>query len=291
LQVRPRDRRPARDAIVKRAHELLELVQLKGFADRFPSQLSGGQRQRVALARALAIDPKVLLLDEPFGALDTKVRTELRHWLHELHETMGITTVFVTHDQEEALELADRVAVMNRGRIEQIGTPQEIYEAPATIFVYDFLGTANRFDCRIENGRVYIGDKVFPVHGGKKMPDGPAAAYVRPHDIVLCPADARPESADATLPGTAVVRHVAALGPKASVELSYKGRFVEAEISRDALKRLNLSVGARCAIQAKLPCVFPRPNDGEGEDAAVGVRRRQKRRTAKWWPRRTIQRA
>jgi sulfate transport system ATP-binding protein len=140
LEVRPRRLRPTRAEISRRVNELLSLVQLDGLAKRYPSQLSGGQRQRVALARALAIEPRMLLLDEPFGALDAKVRKELRHWLRSLHEKMGITTVFVTHDQEEALEMADLVAILNQGRIEQIGTPSEIRERPATPFVADFLG-------------------------------------------------------------------------------------------------------------------------------------------------------
>jgi sulfate transport system ATP-binding protein len=140
LEVRPRRQRPPRAEIARRVEELLSLVQLDGLGKRYPSQLSGGQRQRVALARALAIEPRMLLLDEPFGALDAKVRKELRHWLRGLHERMGITTIFVTHDQEEALEMADLVAVLNAGKIEQIGTPSEIRERPASPFVAEFLG-------------------------------------------------------------------------------------------------------------------------------------------------------
>ena len=144
LRVRPRGERPAESQIRARVHELLERVQLDGLGRRLPSQLSGGQRQRVALARALAIEPRVLLLDEPFGALDAQVRKELRRWLRRLHEELHVTSLFVTHDQDEALELADRVVLMNQGRIEQLGTPQQVLDAPATPFVEGFLADAQR---------------------------------------------------------------------------------------------------------------------------------------------------
>ncbi len=160
LQVRPRSTRPDKSTVRDKVRELLRLVQLDGLEDRLPAQISGGQRQRVALARALAIEPRVLLLDEPFGALDAKVRKELRRWIRKLHDDLGITTVFVTHDQEEALEIADRVVVMNKARIEQIGTPQEVYDHPASAFVCGFLGDVN----------------VLPVSGAEP-------AFVRPHDI------------------------------------------------------------------------------------------------------------
>ena len=150
LRARPRSQRPPEDDIRRRVMRLLELVHLYYLSDRLPSELSGGQRQRVALARALAVEPKVLLLDEPFGALDAKVRQELRRWLRQLHESIHLTSVFVTHDQEEALELADRVAIMNHGRIEQEGTPAAVVEQPATAFVVDFLGTVNIFHGRVE---------------------------------------------------------------------------------------------------------------------------------------------
>src|SRR5208282_2308565 len=151
LRVRPRRTRPSEKEIRKRVHELLGLIQLENQAGRYPSPLSGGQRQRVALARALAVQPKVLLLDEPFGALDAKVRLELRRWLRKLHDEVHITSVFVTHDQEEALEVADHVAVMNQGRIEQFDTPDEVYDHPASPFVVDFLGSVNIFHGRIES--------------------------------------------------------------------------------------------------------------------------------------------
>jgi sulfate transport system ATP-binding protein len=158
MRVLPRCERPAEPQVQQRVHELLKLVQLDFLADRYPSQLSGGQRQRVALARTLAVEPKVLLLDEPFGALDAKVRQELRRWLRRLHDEIKITSVFVTHDQEEALELANRIVVMNQGRIEQIGSAEEVYHHPANAFVYNFLGNVNLFHGRIENGRVFLGD-------------------------------------------------------------------------------------------------------------------------------------
>jgi sulfate transport system ATP-binding protein len=256
LEVLPRRRRPPKKEITDRVDRLLELVQLEGLADRFPGQLSGGQRQRVALARTLAIEPQLLLLDEPFGALDAKVRVELRRWLRELHDTMGITTVFVTHDQEEALDLGDRVAVMNEGRIEQVGTPTQIYEKPKTSFVYDFLGEANKFDCEIEDGVARIGNTAVTV--GRKTRNGPAVAYVRPHDTVLRRTDDRSRSDDAVLPGEATVRFVSALGPKAWVELSYEGRLVEAEITREILAELEIARGKRCRLQLRLPQVFPK---------------------------------
>ena len=162
---------------------LLKLVQLEGFAQRYPSQLSGGQRQRVALARALAIEPRVLLLDEPFGALDAKVRKELRRWLRRLHEEMGLTSVFVTHDQEEALELADRVVVMSNGKIEQVGTPDEVYDNPATPFVYEFLGHVNRMPCTVARGRARVWHQEFGVETG---PTGPVELLGRGYR--LCPA-------------------------------------------------------------------------------------------------------
>ena len=264
LKVRPRRKRPAADVINKRVDELLKLVQLTGFESRFPVQLSGGQRQRVALARALAIDPKVLLLDEPFGALDAKVRVELRRSLREIHDATGLTTVFVTHDQEEALDLADRVAIMNNGEIEQIGTPVEIYEDPKTPFVFDFLGRTNGFDCRIEHGKTKIGDKILPVEPG--TPDGPGVAFVRPHDIVLSPPGKVGPNGDAMLPGTAIVRFISALGQRAAVELLYEKRLIEAEIGRERLTDLGLNVGDRCSISLRLPRIYGKTEVEEQTD-------------------------
>ncbi len=205
LRVKPRKERPTEAEIKRRVMELLGLVQLDWLADRYPSQLSGGQRQRIALARALAVEPKVLLLDEPFGALDTKVRKELRRWLRRLHDDMHISSVFVTHDQEEALEVADRVVVMNHGRIEQIGSPDEVYSAPATPFVYQFLGNVNVFHSRVQGGFAEV---------ERSQCEG-ATAFVRPHDI-----DLSLQPLESALPAT--VAHVHPIGPVVRVELLHE---------------------------------------------------------------------
>ena len=185
LRVRPRAQRPSEAQIREKVHALLNLVQLDWLADRYPSQLSGGQRQRIALARALAVEPRVLLLDEPFGALDAKVRKELRRWLRRLHDDLNVTTIFVTHDQEEALEVADRVVVMNKGRIEQTGSPQEVWEHPASPFVYGFLGDVNLFHGRAHEGQTELGEHRLRLHTPEhsQARDAKALAYVRPHDL------------------------------------------------------------------------------------------------------------
>ena len=184
LKVRPGATRPPKAEIRRRALELLELVQLKGLENRYPAQLSGGQRQRVALARAMAIEPKVLLLDEPFGALDAQVRRELRKWLREIHDATGHTTVFVTHDQEEALELADRVVVMSQGRIEQVGTADDVYDSPTSPFVYGFIGDSSTLPVRMENGQVWLADRPIGLSDPTR-PDGAATLYFRPHEVDL----------------------------------------------------------------------------------------------------------
>jgi sulfate transport system ATP-binding protein len=187
LKARPRRDRPSDPEIRRRVGELLDLVQLAGLDRRFPSQLSGGQRQRVALARALAIEPRVLLLDEPFGALDAKVRKDLRRWLRELHDRTGHTTLFVTHDQDEALELADRVAILHQGRLEQIGTPDEVYDHPATPFVCEFLGETNRIPVEVGDGQIYF-QKQAVLAAPTPGPNGRASLYVRPQDLrILSP--------------------------------------------------------------------------------------------------------
>ncbi|WIJ23550.1 sulfate/molybdate ABC transporter ATP-binding protein [Devosia sp. RR2S18] len=184
LKVRPKDRRPQTEEIRRRALELLDLVQLSGLEKRYPNQLSGGQRQRVALARALAIEPAVLLLDEPFGALDAQVRRELRKWLREIHDRTGHTTVFVTHDQEEALELSDRLCVMSQGRIEQVGTPDDVYDQPGSPFVFGFIGESSEVPVVVENGKVLSGGRPIgiPAEGAHS---GPARLFFRPHDVDL----------------------------------------------------------------------------------------------------------
>jgi sulfate/thiosulfate transport system ATP-binding protein len=183
LAVRERKLRPSKDEIRRKVLELLDLVQLSGLDKRFPSQLSGGQKQRVALARALAIEPRVLLLDEPFGALDAKVRKDLRRWLRALHDRTGYTTIFVTHDQEEALELADRVVVMNKGRIEQVGSTSEVYERPATPFVFDFLGGVNVLPGEAQGQEIRIAGVDLPIVTESAHPSGPVDVYVRPGDL------------------------------------------------------------------------------------------------------------
>ena len=183
LRVRPRATRPSEAEIKKRVTRLLDLVQLGFLADRYPAQLSGGQRQRIALARALAVEPRVLLLDEPFGALDAKVRKELRRWLRTLHDELHITSIFVTHDQEEALEVADQIIVMNKGNVEQIGSPREVYEKPATPFVFDFLGQATRFEGQNNAGTIQIGEDRIQLDSLRNAPSGDVIAFARPDEL------------------------------------------------------------------------------------------------------------
>jgi len=183
LRVKPRGLRPSEAQIRTKVLDLLKLVQLDWLAERYPSQLSGGQRQRIALARALAVEPKVLLLDEPFGALDAKVRKELRRWLRRLHDELHVTSIFVTHDQEEALEVADRVVLMNSGQVEQVGSPQDVWDHPASPFVYGFLGDVNLFHGRAHEGEVHVEGVRIESPEHRELRDGKALAYVRPHDL------------------------------------------------------------------------------------------------------------
>lgn len=182
LDVRKGKDKPSKAEIAQRVEDLLKLVELDGLGKRYPSQLSGGQRQRVALSRALAVQPSVLLLDEPFGALDATVRKSLRKELRRVHDATGVTTIFVTHDQEEALELADRVAILNKGSIEQIGTPDQVHDQPQTAFVCGFVGEANCFEGQVGGGQFSAGALRLPAGGVR---EGSATAYVRPHDFVL----------------------------------------------------------------------------------------------------------
>jgi sulfate transport system ATP-binding protein len=211
----------------------MELLQIGQFAKRNPSQLSGGQRQRVALARALAVEPRVLLLDEPFGALDAKVRKELRRWLRRLHDDLHIASVFVTHDQEEALEVADRVAIMDHGKIVQMGTPAEVYDNPANAFVYQFLGDVNLFHGRAEAES--------------------SVSYVRPYELEIT---RQTETANGAV--LAKVRHIAAAGPAVRLELLREdtGHALEAEISRDRYRELRLSIGDTVGVTARNVRVF-----------------------------------
>jgi len=242
LRVRPRRVRPGRAEIARRVEALLELVQLDAFADRYPSQLSGGQRQRVALARALAVEPQVLLLDEPFGALDARVRKDLRRWLRRLHQQMQVTTMFVTHDQEEALELADRVVIMNQGLIEQVGSPEEVYANPRTAFVCDFLGDINLFHSRIESGRVRIGPLVVNVPQVAQGTSGSARVYIRPHLLTVDPDDGGHGFA-------ADVVHVNAAGPLVRLELQATwGDQLRVEMMQQRYRDLRLQAGARVFV-------------------------------------------
>ncbi len=185
LRVRPRSKRPTESTIRDKVHSLLKLIQLEGFGTRFPKQLSGGQRQRVALARALAIEPQVLLLDEPFGALDAKVRKGLRDWLRGLHDELNTTTILVTHDQEEALEVSDRVVVMNQAQIEQVGPPDEVFHHPASEFVMDFLGNVNVFHGRVNQGQAVLDDIRVRLADSTIPDEEQAKVYVRPNEMSI----------------------------------------------------------------------------------------------------------
>ncbi|MFA7255696.1 MAG: sulfate ABC transporter ATP-binding protein [Candidatus Omnitrophota bacterium] len=245
LRVRPRDLRPSEEEIAEKVHELLRLVRLDGMATRFPSQLSGGQRQRVALARALAIEPKVLLLDEPFGSLDSKVRKELRQWLRSLHDRLHMTTIFVTHDQEEALEVADRVVVMNEGRIEQMGTPDEVYHKPVNSFVYNFLGNVNLFHCRLEGGKAYIANTPVSIKTGVGPEAQKAKIYIRPHLLEISH-----EKKDDSFKG--VVQFLNSAGAVAKVEvLSEWGEAIQVEVPQERFRILNLQKGEEIYVILK----------------------------------------
>ncbi len=244
LRVKPRRLRPDEAEIRRRVGELLKLVQLDWLADRYPSQLSGGQRQRIALARALAVEPRVLLLDEPFGALDTKVRKELRRWLRRLHDEMHISSVFVTHDQEEALEVADRVVVMNQGRIEQIGSPDEVYTNPASPFVYQFLGNVNVFHSRMHGAWADVGRE----QTGAATTAG-ATAYVRPHDIEV-------EHHPVVGSLEATVQEVHAIGPVVRVELAHASELIEVELTRERANALALAKGQQVWLKPRELRVF-----------------------------------
>ena len=250
LRVRPRKDRPSEQQIRHKVKELLELVQLDWLADRYPPQLSGGQRQRIALARALAVEPRVLLLDEPFGALDAKVRKELRRWLRRLHDEMHISSVFVTHDQEEALEVADRVVVMNHGRIEQMGTPDEVYSNPASPFVYQFLGNVNVFHSRMHGSWADVGSDA--ANALDAPAGGDAMAFVRPHDIDI-------ERAPVVGGLEATVQDVHAIGPLVRVELAHESELIEVELTRERAAALRLAKGQLVWLKPRQVKVFALP--------------------------------
>ena len=241
---RARRQRPREQDLRRRIDELLALVQLEGFAGRFPAQLSGGQRQRVALARALATDPRVLLLDEPFGALDAQVRKDLRRWLRDIHRETGQTTIFVTHDQDEALELADRVAILHRGRLEQLGSPDEVYDEPASAFVMSFVGESSAVPVRIAGGEVRIGGRILPLPG-PDMADGDAVLHVRPHALRFA------ERGEGAIPGRiAAVRRVGRLR-RVDVRLDE----IDAEIEADDPGR-HLAVGEAVDVVIETGRIF-----------------------------------
>jgi sulfate/thiosulfate transport system ATP-binding protein len=273
LRVKPRRERPSETVLAARVRELLRLVQLEPLARRYPSQLSGGQRQRVALARALAVQPQILLLDEPFGALDARVRQELRRWLRRLHDDIGITSVFVTHDQEEALELADCVVVMREGHIEQIGTPEEVYEHPATPFVYRFLGNVNLFHGRMEAGTVHVGDFTLEFPQGTP-PEATSAAmlsryfeasgeYCAFQHATPAMVFARPHLLEITHRPTALphfratITHLNAAGPVVKVELATQSAvMVHVELSQERYRQLQLQKGAEVFVSVTDMHVF-----------------------------------
>ncbi len=260
LRVKPRKERPSEAQIKAKVTELLQLVQLDWLADRYPPQLSGGQRQRIALARALAVEPKVLLLDEPFGALDAKVRKELRRWLRRLHDELHVTSIFVTHDQEEALEVADRVVVINKGRIEQVGSPQEVWDQPASPFVYGFLGDVNLFHGRADNGSVQLGDLRLdsPEHSGAR--DAKALAYVRPHEL-----DVTRHVPGVTNGIVATLARAIVVGPIARLELEPvdanpdnpgSGTIIEAQLPAQQFRDLGLKEGDTVVATPRKARVF-----------------------------------
>ncbi len=256
MRMKPRSQRPSEQQIRRKVHDLLNLVQLDWLADRFPAQLSGGQRQRIALARALAVEPRVLLLDEPFGALDAKVRKELRRWLRKLHDELHITSIFVTHDQEEALEVADRVVLMDHGKVEQVGTPEEVYHHPATSFVYGFLGSVNLFHGRVEGASVRIGDDVLP-HNTNDLNSGvEVIAFARPHELEIV-TDA------ATLTGIpAKIRRILSFGVTVRVELdglnSAADQHFEVETTRERIAQLGLVEGQAVRLTPSHLRIFER---------------------------------
>ena len=256
LRVKPKSQRPSEKEIRAKVQRLLELVQLDWLADRFPAQLSGGQRQRIALARALAVEPQVLLLDEPFGALDAKVRKELRRWLRRLHDELHISSVFVTHDQEEALEVSDRSVLMNKGRIEQIGSAREIYNEPATSFAYSFIGTVNEFRGRIEGDYVRVGNDRLP-HGRTDLSDGASVvAFARPHDTEIVKGSEGEGVA-------AKVNRILTSGAITRVELIANGDarqgkkdYFEVEVTPNDLAALGLATGEAVRIKSRRLSLF-----------------------------------
>ncbi len=252
LRVKARKERPSEQQIRDKVRQLLELVQLDWLAERYPPQLSGGQRQRIALARALAVEPRVLLLDEPFGALDAKVRKELRRWLRRLHDELHVTSIFVTHDQEEALEVADRVVLMNKGRVEQAGTPDAVYNEPASPFVYGFLGNVNLFHGRLHEGVLNSGESSIAVPDHAGVRNGSGIAYVRPHDLEI-------DRYASGMDGIVVrLRRAHAIGPLAQLDLERvdNAELIEAVMPNERFSGLALKEGETLVVRPRRVHVF-----------------------------------
>jgi sulfate transport system ATP-binding protein len=260
LRVRPRSLRPPERQLRERVHRLLELVQLLPMAHQWPRELSGGQRQRVALARALAVEPSLLLLDEPFGALDARVRQQLRRWLRDLHDQLHVTSVLVTHDQQEALEVADRVVVMNRGAVEQVGTAEEVCDAPASAFVMGFLGSVNVFRGSCERGSAVLGPVRIDYPQFAASAPSAATGYVRPHELEVL----RSGSSDGLW---ATLRRARRNGAVVRLELEYGSEVLEAETSRERFDELSPSPGERLFVRLRGMRVFL----GDGVQAAAGA--------------------
>ena len=262
LRVKPRSERPSETQIKAKVHQLLELVQLDWLADRYPPQLSGGQRQRIALARALAVEPKVLLLDEPFGALDAKVRKELRRWLRRLHDDLHVTSIFVTHDQEEALEVADRVVLMNQGKVEQIGSPQQVWDHPASPFVYGFLGDVNLFQGRAHEGKIQLDGMRLdsPEHSGAQ--NAKAFAYVRPHDFEVQRYAPGAEGIAAQLSRAIVIGPIARLELIPSEDSGQADPLIEAQIPSQQYRDMGLREGDLLVLTPRNARVFVDAGEG-----------------------------
>jgi sulfate transport system ATP-binding protein len=262
LRVKPRGQRPSDADIKKKVHELLGLVQLDWLADRFPSQLSGGQRQRIALARALAVEPKVLLLDEPFGALDAKVRKELRRWLRRLHDDLHVTSIFVTHDQEEALEVADRVVLMKQGKVEQIGSPQEVWDHPASPFVYGFLGDVNLFHGRAHEGQIQLEGMRLDSPEHSSAQNAKAYAYVRPHDFDVQRYSPGAEGIAAQLSRAIVIGPIARLELMPSEDSGQADPLIEAQIPSQQYREMGLREGDLLVLTPRNARVFVDAGEG-----------------------------
>ena len=260
MRMKPKAIRPAEAQIKQKVHELLQLVQLDWLADRLPTQLSGGQRQRIALARALAVEPRVLLLDEPFGALDAKVRKELRRWLRRLHDELHITSIFVTHDQEEALEVADRIVLMNEGKVEQVGTSEEVYRNPATPFVYSFLGSVNLFHGRVDGEKVLVGEDAIPSQAHDFAQGAQVVAFARPHELeIVLPRD--------NVEGIhAKISRILSFSANSKIELDgtngATGQTFEVELARERVQALALSEGQEVVLVPSRLSVFEQAGSG-----------------------------